>query len=128
MPFVNVRNDTQETFHLAFSIVVPMTAENNIAPGATFRRDFASFLPWSIDVRRVDTTQFSPMDSLSHFGTIAGAVAAGTASVLVGSAAVMGSLGGPRGIAPGITAAGALMNQANQGTDSARRGRAFYFY
>ena len=125
MPNIFVRNDTQEVLNVAIWFTVPVAFNNSLAPGATWGpHDMASFAYPSFEAR-IDhgpVNQYSGDASLGAVGTIAGAYAAGTASVLVGTASVLGALGGgffgmgkPAAVG-GFAAAGSLMNTARAGT------------
>ncbi|KAJ7914623.1 hypothetical protein B0H13DRAFT_2325074 [Mycena leptocephala] len=93
MPHIFVRNDTTEVLNIAISFGAPVAFTNILASDATW--------------------------GPHNMGTIAGAWAAGAASVLMGAASVLGAFGGGfAGMArapAGVAAAGALMNRAHEG-------------
>ncbi|KAJ6464069.1 hypothetical protein C8R45DRAFT_1025158 [Mycena sanguinolenta] len=123
MPHIFVRNDTTEVLNIAISFVAPVAFTNSLAPGATWGpHDMGSFAYPSFEARLdhgPENNHFSAGASLAAAGTIAGAWAAGAASVLVGTASVLGAFGGGfarmAGAPAGIAAAGALMNRAHEG-------------
>jgi hypothetical protein len=114
MPHIFVRNDTNEVLNVAIWFTAPVAFNNSLAPGATWGpHDMASFAYPSFQAR-IDhgpVNQYSGEASLAAVGTIAGACAAGTASVLVGTASALGAWGdGFFGMA------GSLMDAAHAGT------------
>jgi hypothetical protein len=123
MPHIFVRNNTTEVLNIAISFGAPVAFTNSLAPGATWGpRDMGSFVYPSFEARLdhgPENNHFSAGASLAAAGTIAGACAAGAASVLVGTASVLGVFGGGfSGMArapAGIAAASALMNRAHEG-------------
>ena len=123
MPNVFVRNETRETINIAVWFTAPVAFSNSLAPGATWGpAPMASMIYPSFEVRidRGPQNRFSAGASLATVGTIAGACAAGTASVLAGTATVLGALGGSlfgmARAASGFSGAGLLMQAASAGT------------
>jgi len=122
MPHIFVRNDTQEVLNVAIWFTAPVAFNNSLAPGATWGpHDMASFAYPSFEAR-IDhgpVNQYSLEASLAAAGTIAGACAAGTASVLVGTTSALGAWGGGLfGMAKAVSgfgAASSLMNTAHAG-------------
>ncbi len=123
MPHIFVRNDTKEVLNVAILFTAPVAFNNSLAPGATWGpHDMASFAYPSFEAR-IDhgpVNQYSLEASLASVGTIAGACAAGTASVLVGTASALsawsGGLFGIGKAVSGFGTAGLLMNAAHAGT------------
>ncbi|KAJ7229988.1 hypothetical protein GGX14DRAFT_553488 [Mycena pura] len=122
MPHIFVRNDTTEVLNIAISFGAPVAFTNSLAPGATWGpHNMSSFAYPSFEARLdhgPENNHFSAGASLAAAGTIAGACAAGAASVMVGAASVLGVFGGFAGMArapAGVAAAGALMNRAHAG-------------
>jgi len=113
---ITIRNNTSKSLNLAFWFVTPVNYKNALPPGATWRSRMSSAL-YSFEARE-DTSNnlFSPSDSWSKFGTIAGATVAGAASVLIGGLSLAGGL---PDVGSGMTAASKLK-------DVARAGRAAY--
>lgn len=120
MPHIFVRNDTKEVLNVAIWFMAPVAFNNSLAPGATWGpHDMASFAYPSFEAR-IDhgpVNQYSGKASLAAVGTIAGACAAGTASVLVGTETALRALcGGVLGALNGFKVAGSLMDAAHAGT------------
>lgn len=118
MPHIFVRNDTKEVLNVAIWFVAPVAFKNSLAPGATWGpHDLASFAYPSFEAR-IDhgLNQYSVHESLGTVGTITGACAAGTASILVGTASALGVLGGGFFAGSGFGVAGSLMDAAHAGT------------
>lgn len=108
MPYVSIKNDLDEDIHVAFCVMgFPAIFGNNLGPGQrwTTTRSLAT-LPHTLEVRRVGNNKFSQEESLQMLGTIGGACAAGTASVLTAVLA-------PAKVS--LLASPALMGAASQG-------------
>ncbi|KAG8844964.1 hypothetical protein FRB96_002764 [Tulasnella sp. 330] len=125
MPFVTILNETDSDLHIAMLAGVPCHFDNNVPPGGRFRAGVTS-TPWGYEARIPRPgNEFSSEESWSRAGVLAGGVAAGTASVIVGSMWALRSLGGwfspPGQVA--VRTAGNLWNGANaafaQGADGA---------
>lgn len=123
MPNIFVRNDTEEVLNVSISFTAPVAFKNSLAPGDTWGpHDMASFVYPSFEAR-IDhgpENQYSLRASLAALGTIARACAAGTASVLIGTASVLGAWRGDNfemeEALSGFRVAGSLMDAAHVGT------------
>lgn len=113
MPNISIVNETSTPLRLGL-LVGPSPAywDNNVAERATFHAGVASVI-YSFEACTVNKeNEYSANDSLSRAGIMAGAVASGTAAVLVGTASALGSFGGLFGRGVGFGAAGYLWNGA----------------
>ncbi|KZP28557.1 hypothetical protein FIBSPDRAFT_927655 [Athelia psychrophila] len=114
MPNVSIVNETSGP--LRFGLLIgpsPAYFNNYVARGDTFRANLPSIY-YSFEACTIDTgNEYSTSDSLSRAGTMAGAVGMGTASMIVGTAWALGSLGGIlTGNNAGVVTAGRLMDGA----------------
>lgn len=113
MPHVHVKNDTGNTIHVAFT-GLPLSYENNIKTGATWTRENMPSLLYAVEVREANGGKpFADDEGPEKAGQIAGACAAGAASMLVGTVTAMAAARG--GSQTGFDVAGGLMNQACDG-------------
>lgn len=99
-----------------------MSSKNELEPGATWTREDMPSIPHAVEIRKADGGKpFSWNENVEKAGQVLGACAAGTASVLVGAASVLGAvkfgwgLGGQLAAGSGVAAAGGLMNLACAG-------------
>ncbi|KAG8992549.1 hypothetical protein FRB94_011507 [Tulasnella sp. JGI-2019a] len=118
MPTVIILNETKRTLHIAMLTGVPYHFDNHVAPGGMFRREYITSTPWAYEARIPQHgNEYSSGDSLGRVGALAGGIAAGTASVILGSFWALGSFGGhfntPGRVAVG--SAGGLMRAASEG-------------
>ncbi|KZP26112.1 hypothetical protein FIBSPDRAFT_887504 [Athelia psychrophila] len=114
MPNIYIVNETPAPLRLGL-LVGPSPAywNNYVAEGDTFHAGVCSVI-YLFEACTVSTgNEYSANDSLSRAGIMAGAVASGTAAVLVGTASVLGSFGGLFGRSAGFGAAGYLWNSAH---------------
>lgn len=110
MPDATVINDLDEDIHVAFFVGVPSNWKNHLKPGERWKTHLAS-LPLYFEARHVaGTREYSHDESMEMFGTIGGACAAGTASVVSAGVALFagGMVAGASGLsAPLMVAASA---------------------
>ncbi|KAG9002200.1 hypothetical protein FRB94_004075 [Tulasnella sp. JGI-2019a] len=114
------------TLHIAMIAGVPCHFDNHVAPGGRFRHEHITSTPWGYEARIPEPgNEYSPQDSWGRVGALGGGIAAGSATVVLGSFWALGTFGGhlsrPGRMALG--AAGAFMSAAHAGGNAfAHRG------
>ncbi|EGN97310.1 hypothetical protein SERLA73DRAFT_161412 [Serpula lacrymans var. lacrymans S7.3] len=85
MPDVEIRNNTDIPLRIAIIFCAPIHFDNHVTPGNSLKAHVGSFF-FTFEARSVENgNEYSMGDSLARAGMITGAVAAGTASVLMGA-------------------------------------------
>lgn len=116
MPDIKVSNKTSEVLNIGFRIVTPIAFINEVQPSQTISLHLASFLHGFEARRDNGFNRFSADESWRKAGELGGAIAAGTASVLAGTAWALGTFGrsGPLS-SVALASAGAAWGAACQG-------------
>jgi hypothetical protein len=122
MPVLHFTNSTPDSLNLgAFLSGLPSQYQNELASGETWAHDFPT-LPFSSFEARVDSgpaNRFHPDSAAKDFGTMAGAVGKGAASVLKGAGGLAGA--GPTGFA-GLGGTANVMQEASDLMNAASAG------
>ncbi|KAG9002201.1 hypothetical protein FRB94_004076 [Tulasnella sp. JGI-2019a] len=95
MPTVTILNETERTLHIAMIAGVPYHFDNHVAPGGRFRREYVTSTPWGYEARIPQIgNEYSRKESWGRVGALGNGIAAGSASVIVGSFWALGTFGG----------------------------------
>lgn len=112
MPDIKVSNKTSDILNIAFCIATPLAFVNEVQPSQTVTLHLASFVH-TFEARQDNgSNRFSADENWRKAGELGGAIAAGTASVLAGTAWALGAFSNTAAFAVASAAWGA----AHQGS------------